>query len=115
MDKTYKTFSGTFSETELVVAVWANPKKTKTRPNARLLETLTSDKSALPIAFPLERLQTIDFWMYCIVAKESKEVDAVLSSGVATREKPLLIPLGLARSYLGWEEFYIPSEYTDVK
>lgn len=115
MAKTYKTSSGIFSESELVVAVWVNPKKAKTRPNARFLETLTSDKSVFPIAFPLERLQRIDFWMYCIVAKESNELDAALISGSATREKPLLIPLGLARSYLGWEEFYIPTEYTDVK
>ena len=115
MAKTYKTSSGTFSESELVIAIWINPKRAKARPNARPLETLTSEKSTFPIAFPLEKLQTIASWMYCTVARESSEVDAVLTSGKATRQSPLLVPVSLARSYLGWDEFYIPTEYTDVK
>jgi hypothetical protein len=115
MAKTYKTSSGTFSESELVIAIWTNPMRAKARPNARLLETLTSEKSTFPIAFPLEKLQTITSWMYCVVVRDSHEVDSALAAGTATREKPLLVPLSLARSYLGWEEFYIPTEYTDVK
>jgi hypothetical protein len=115
MVKIYKTSSGTFSESDLVIAIWINPKREKARPNARRLETLTSEKSIFPIAFPLEKLQTIASWMYCTVARESSEVDEAISSGKATRQNPLLVPLSLARSYLGWDEFYIPTEYTDVK
>jgi len=115
MARTYKTSSGTYSENEMVIAIWSNPKKEKARPNARPLETLTSDKSVYPIAFPLEILQTIESWMYCQVARSSEEIDEVLFGGKATREKPLLVPIAMAKQYLGWENFYIPTEYKEFK
>jgi hypothetical protein len=115
MARVYRTVSGTYSEEELVVAVWANPKKRKGRPNARLLETMTSDKSSYPIAFPLATLQTIKSWMYCSVAITSTDVDNFLTPELSSREKPILIPLPLAKSYLGWQEFYVPTEYAESK
>lgn len=114
MGKTYKNDSGTFSESEMVVAIWSNPKKEKARPNARPLETITDDKSPYPVAFPLEMLQTIQSWMYCEVAKSVEDIEEVLFRSKATRQKPLLVPLHLAKSYLGWEIFYIPSRYKEV-
>lgn len=115
MARTYKTSSGTFSENDLVIAIWTNPKKAKARPNARPLETLTAEKNPYPIAFPLEMLQKIQSWMYCQVAKSQEDIDDVLFKGKATREKPLLVPVSLAKNYLGWEEFYVPTEYKDFK
>ena len=115
MSRTYKNTTGTYSEEELVVAVWFNPKKVKSRPNARRLETLTSEKSHYPIAFPLATLQETESWMYCPVAKQPSDLETFLTPEKATREKPLLVPLTLAKSYLGWLEFHIPSEYTETK
>lgn len=113
MPKMYKTSTGTYSEDQLVIAVWVNPKRANKRSQARLLETLTSEKSPIPIAFPLETLQTIESWMYSPVAKSVEDVDKLLVVDKTSREKPLLVPLSIARSYLGWDNFYIPSEYVE--
>ena len=114
MARLYKTASGTYSESELVVAVWVNPNRKKGRSQARLLETLTTDNSSIPIAFPLETLQRIQSWMFCPVAHDPSDLDLwlVLENG-ATREKPLLVPLTIAKNALGWQDFHIPSEYTE--
>ncbi len=53
--------------------------------------------------------------MYCPVAEDSLDLDTMLEPGQATKDKPLLVPLPLAKSHLGWQDFYIPSEYTDIK
>lgn len=115
MSRTYKNNSGTYSEEELVVAVWFNAKKVTSRPNARRLETFTTEYSPHPIAFPLETLQETSSWMYCPVAKEPQDLNNMLEPNKATRENPLLVPLPLAKSHLGWNEFYIPSEYMERK
>lgn len=114
MVKTYKTSSGTFLETELVIAVWSNPKKKKARPNARLLETLTSHKSRFPLALPIEILSKIEPWMTYPIAKSAKEVDSAVYGGLATRENPILVPLPLAKEHFGWEEFFVPDEFIDI-
>jgi len=113
MAKIYKTASGTYSEDELVIAIWLNSKRNAKRPQARMLETLTSGKSAYPIAFPIAKLQTIKSWMFCPVAKSSEELDAHLSSKEVSQLNPVLVPLTLARLALGWDTFHIPSEYTE--
>lgn len=115
MPITYKNNTGTYSEDDLVVAVWFNSKKETSRPKARKLETFTTESSCSPIAFPLDTLQETVSWMYCPVAKTSQDLDTLLEPGQATRERPLLIPLALAKSHLGWQDFYIPTEYTEVK
>ena len=114
MAKTYKTSSGIFSEQDMVIAVWFNSKKKKARPNARLLETLTSHKSRYPLAFPISLLSKIEPWLAYPVAKSSKEVDKAIYEGLATKEKPILVPLDLAKEHFGWEEFYVPEKYEDL-
>lgn len=104
-----------YLEKDLVIAVWANPKKRKGRPNARLLETMTSDKSSYPLAFPLETLQKIQSWMYCLVATTSIEAELYLTPEHSSRENPILIPISLAKSYLGWQDFYILTDYLENK
>ena len=113
MPKVYKTSSGTFSEDELAVAIWLNPKRNAKRPQARMLETLTSEKSSYPIAFPIAKLQQIKSWMFCPVATTTEELDTHLASKEITRQNPVLVPLTLARLALGWDTFHIPSEYTE--
>lgn len=103
------------SEADLVVAVWANPKKQKGRPNARTFETLISEASSHPIAMSLSALKLIQSWMSCPVATTSVDVDKLLTPELSNRENPVLIPLSLAKSYLGWQEFYHPPKYTESK
>jgi hypothetical protein len=52
--------------------------------------------------------------MFCPVAHDPSDLDLwlVLENG-ATREKPLLVPLTIAKKALGWQDFHIPSEYTE--
>ena len=102
-------------EEDLVVAVWANPKKQKGRPNARTLETLISEASIHPIAMPLASLKSIKSWMNCSVATTSLDVDRFLTPELSSRENPILIPVSLAKSYLGWKDFYIPTDYAENK
>ena len=115
MPRTYKNNSGVYEENQLVVAVWFNSKKSSSRPNARRLETFTTSSSYHPIAFPLETLRESKSWMYCPVAKDSSDLNFMLEPGQATKDKPVLVPLTLAKSHLGWQDFYIPSEYTEIK
>jgi hypothetical protein len=103
------------SSEDLVVAVWANPKKQKGRPNARTLETFISESSIHPIAMSLASLKLIQSWMRCPVATTSIEIDRLLTPELSNRENPVLIPLSLAKSYLGWQEFYVPPKYTENK
>jgi hypothetical protein len=103
------------SSEDLVVAVWANPKKQKGRPNARTLETLISESSIHPIAMSLASLKAIQSWMSCPVATTSIEIDFLLTPEISNRENPILIPISLAKSYLGWQEFYVPPIHTENK
>lgn len=100
---------------DLVVAVWANPRKQKGRPNARTLETLISEASTHPIAMSLASLKAIHSWKSCPVATTSIEIDFLLTPEISSRENPILIPISLAKSYLGWQEFYVPPKYTENK
>ncbi len=114
MAKQYRTASNTYLESDMVVAVWYNSKKEKSRPNARYLETITSSDSPYPVAFPLELIQKVQAWMYVDVAKSYEDIDNILKNKKPFREKPLLIPLPLAETYLGWDQFYIPNEYKNL-
>lgn len=116
MPKTYKTESGVFSEEELSVVVWVNPKHEKSK-QTRSLETITSDKSPLPTAFPTTKLNKHPAWMKCPIASSDKDVTKWLLSkedkDMATKTRPVLIPLPLAQEVLGWENFYIPTSYKE--
>jgi hypothetical protein len=103
------------AEEDLVVAVWANPNKQKGRPNARTLETLTSEASTHPIAMPLASLKAIQSWKSCPVATTTIEIDFLLTPEISNRENPILIPISLAKSYLGWQEFYVSPKYMENK
>jgi hypothetical protein len=105
--RTYNTASGSYSEDEMVIAVWINP-KSKTSNKVKPLETLSSPTSLLPMAFP----KTSVPWTTALHARTKEDVYSLLPS--SSRLEPLVIPLPIARQALGWEEFYIASEYTAV-
>ena len=103
--RTFRTESGDYNEDDLSVVVWMNPEHAK-KPQSRLLETLTSAYSLNPMAFPtrvlLLTLQSATLATSDLLAAQLLD---------ATEDNPLVIPLTLAKSHLGWDEFYIPSAY----
>lgn len=108
--RTFKTQSGTYNEDELAIVVWINP-KTKQSNQSRLLETMTAENSSLPMAFPLKSLSGDRNWKNASFIHSKDEVfELILTS---ERSKPLIIPLPIAKASLGWEDFYIPTEYTN--
>lgn len=107
--KTYKTSSGTYTEAELAVIVWRNPKNKKSS-QARFLETMTAETSPHPMAFPIKSLAAKKEWKSATTVSSLQEVlDHVPNS---SRSRPLIIPLPVAESAFGWTTFYIPTEYT---
>jgi hypothetical protein len=106
----YHTNSGIYNEEELAIVVWMNPKSKSSR-QSRALETMTSDNSRYPMAFPLRSLTRNRSWKNAQIARTKEEVFALIQQ--TERTKPLLVPLTVAKQALGWENFYIPSEYTE--
>jgi hypothetical protein len=111
MARTYETASGVYSEEDLAVVIWVNPKISK-RPQSRRLETMTSPNSRYPMAFPIAHLTSHQAWKTFKVTKNPNDIDSLI--GKTSRQSPILVPLPLAKSYLGWDEFYIPTEYTNL-
>jgi len=107
--KTYKTFSGTYTEDQLGVVVWRNPKNRKSS-QARFLETMTAENSPHPMAFPIESLLSKKEWSLAVKVSSLNEVLEAVP--VSTRARPVIIPLPVAESAFGWFTFYIPTEYT---
>lgn len=106
----YQTLSGIYNEDDLAVVVWMNPKAKSSR-QSRALETMTSESSRYPMAFPLKSLTTNRSWKNAQIARTKEEVFALIQK--TERTKPLLVPLSVAKQALGWENFYIPTEYTE--
>ena len=111
MARTYATASGIYSEEDLAVVIWSNPKISK-RPQSRRLETMTSPRSSYPMAFPISHLTSHHAWKKFKVVRTPEDIDSLI--GATSRQTPILVPLPLAKSYLGWDEFYIPTEYTNI-
>lgn len=105
----YKTQSGVYNESDLAVVVWVNPRQ-KNSKQARFLETMTSEDSSLPMAFPLHALVSHRSWKGAVIARSMNQVHQELQS--TRRTKPMIIPLTIAGEALGWRDFYIPSEYS---
>jgi hypothetical protein len=107
--RTYKTTSGTYSEADLAVVVWRNPQKNVSN-QVRYLETMTSETSSLPMVFPIESLKADRAWKTAKFAKDSTDLVNKIHS--TSRRDPLIVPIPLAKAFFGWEDFFIPSEYT---
>lgn len=109
-ERTFRTQSGTYSESDLAVVVWKNPQKSK-NPRSRPLETMTSDDSPSPMAFPLQLLTSSKVWVNAKIAKSPDDVVFLVST--SDRSHPVVVPLPVAMQVFGWSDFYIPSEYTE--
>lgn len=107
--RAYKTASGTYSEADLAVIVWRNPRQSLSN-QVRYLETMTSDASPLPMVFPIEALKADRAWKEAKTAKDF--IDLMNKIPHTSRSAPLIVPLPLAKSFFGWEDFFVPSEYT---
>ena len=110
MSRLYKTKTGTYKDTDLVVVVWKNPKKSK-RPQSRSLETMSAPSSSFPMAFPLLALKSHYAWKEAKHIKSSDDFDRSIEG--SSREFPLILDLQLATAALGWNDFYVPDEYTE--
>jgi hypothetical protein len=108
-ERVYRTKSGTFPESELAVIVWKNP-NSLSRPNSRLLATMMDPSSPNPMAFPIEMLRkTVEFASCAVSTTGTLQLDILASSPGG----PVIVPIPLARSSLGWTEFYVPTRYEE--
>lgn len=108
--KTYRTATGTYTEAELAVVVWRNPKNKKSS-QARFLETMTAENSPHPMAFPIASLTSKKEWSHSTRVSSVDEV--VTNIPNSSRARPLIVPLPVAEGAFGWSTFYIPTEYTE--
>jgi len=104
----YKTVTGTYSEEELAVVVWRNP-KTRTSRQSRFLETMTSENSRYPMAFPIDALTRNKNWSQATLVSQDETLFDMIRD--TDRNTPLIVPLRIAESALGWSDFYVPTEY----
>jgi hypothetical protein len=63
------------------------------------------------MAFPLVSLKDHYAWKNAKHVKSSEDFD--LSIEDSSRESPVMLDLQLAVYALGWNDFYIPEEYTE--
>jgi hypothetical protein len=108
--KVYRTATGSYTEAELVVIVWRNAKQKKSN-QSRFLETMTSENSPHPMAFPLEKLVRRKEWSAAIRVSSLEEVFDKIPE--TSRAAPMIVPLSVAEQAFGWSTFYIPTEYTE--
>lgn len=90
---------------DLAVIVWLNPEAV-VRPQKRLLETLTTYDGKNPVAFSLDSLKSA--LKNFEIATEETIQNKIMKS---TKDFPLVVPLPLAISALGWTEFHIIEEH----
>jgi hypothetical protein len=93
------------------VVVWANP-DFKKKGQKRLLETIISQYSSDPIAFPISTLEnTLHGATFMTEESELILGDVLLSSSEAA---PVVIPTQIAEKLLGWTDFYIHDQEKDA-
>lgn len=110
-ERVYRTETGNYSESELGILVWINPDFEKGK-NSRLLMTMTDYSSPAPMAFPLSSLRKSPFFEKFTVSDPENLAEDMLK---ATQECPIIVPLPVARQNLGWEDFFVPTRYTEPK
>ena len=72
---------------------------------------MSAPNSSYPMAFPLASLKDHYAWKNAKHVKSSEDFD--LSIKDSSRESPVMLDLQLAGYALGWNDFYIPEEYTE--
>jgi hypothetical protein len=110
-ERTYRTETGVFSESELGILVWINPDFEKGK-NSRLLMTMTDYSSTAPMAFPLNLLRKSPIFEKLPVSEDENLSDLILNT---SSEAPAIVPLPVARRQLGWEDFFVPTKYSEPR
>jgi hypothetical protein len=110
-ERIYRNESGEYEESELAILVWMNPNLTA-KPNSRLLATMTDKSSPNPVAFPIRMLRSMQELLRSAISTDESLVDDIQKS---TQDLPAIIPIPLARSHLGWTEFFIPTRYLESR
>lgn len=108
-ERTYRTESGTYSESELGILLWMNPDFEKGK-NSRLLMTMTDYSSTDPMAFPMVALKKNPVFEKLPISTDENIFETITS---ATFDAPAIIPLPVARRQLGWESFFVASKYSE--
>lgn len=111
VERTFRTESGTYAESELAVLVWINPDQAN-RPNSRLLATLTDQSGPDPMVFPINMLKKSPEFAICAFSTLETIALDILNSNF---HAPAVISLPLAREHLGWTDFYIPTRYVEPR
>lgn len=97
-----------YSESDLGILVWINEEFNQKSKN-RLLKTLTTNENNNPIVFSIKHIQkTIPL---SVLADQDTILDKILLS---TKEKPVIVPISIAKSALGWNDFYVPPSFTEI-
>lgn len=102
--------SDVYSDDDLAVVVWLNHRRGG-RGQARALETLTSEKSSRPMAFPTRSLMENRAFSSSHIALSYDEVFYFIPK--SSRTNPLIIPVSTAREALGWGSFEVLSTYEE--
>lgn len=93
-------------EDDFVVVIWANSGTDSGRP----FETMTKHNSRRPVAWRLSYLQgkyaaALPSAHLVFSEEDLRSWMSPPLYATSTRNSPLLLPLSLARSVLGWQEF----------
>jgi len=100
-------------EADFGVIVWVNPRAAFSS-RSRFLIAVTGDRTGRPLARPLTALKSEASTARCTVMLSGDDVQYWLTpsaSGhaLASESRPVIVPIPLARSVLGWELFEFSS------
>lgn len=101
-------------EADFGVIVWTNPRAAFSS-RSRYLVAVTGTRTGRPLARPLLALRREPSTASCAVMLSGDDVSYWLNpnaAGVAlaTEARPVIVPIPLARAFLGWEMFEISSK-----
>lgn len=91
---------------DYAVIVWVNPDAEQRR--TRFLKTVT-DQNGLPHTHLITELSSSPRYQNSPIAYSVMDIEKYLTpypnNVYATEETPLIVPVGFARTYFGWDEF----------
>jgi hypothetical protein len=115
MSRRYRTGTATYSEEELAIVLWRNPRAGSRPGRVRPYETFTAPDSPHPMAFPIatftENPLARAVWDGATIARSEDAVFEAIPQSTSLR--PLLVPVPIARKAFGWDRFHVPDEYSE--
>lgn len=98
-------------ENDYSVVVWVNPRAAAGSARAAYLASVVGERTGNPLARPTTALRGEPSLRRSPVMRGAEEIGDWLAppgrTPAATRERPVIVPVPLARSVLGWEEFEV--------